>query len=362
MPLEEQVQEQFSRCKFHIPDNQWTVLAGIALRRCKDAPLDVVAIGAGLKCLPLAEYNDPILNEALVHDCHGEILARRAFICYLIDQMSKHESLGEECIYEKVAERFRIKPSVTFHMYVSHAPCGDASMTSVAADNTDEEHTARKRAKYEDASTVRRGREDFSAEPGSARTKPGRLDAPFAACMSCSDKICSWTVLGVQGAFLMSVLEEPVYLKSISVGDGFDRASLERALNTRISPLTLPAPFTVHEIEIEEASSPFSHRKTPERIPCPEAHIWFKGCPKAEALVRGRKKGSAPPKNNFIPAKSSSFASKLSILMQLKNAVIREDLNFYSVVKKAQTEYRDSKTKLLEAPCFNGWFRDPFLK
>lgn len=359
--LEELVQEQFSRCKFHIPDKQWTVLAGIALRRSKDGPFEVVAIGAGLKCLPLAEYNDPVLNEALVHDCHGEILARRAFICYLLDQMSKHDSrLGEASIYEKVKEKFRIKPSVTFHMYVSHAPCGDASMTNIAATNTNEEHTARKRAKYDDTSTIRRGREDFSAEPGTARTKPGRLDAPFSACMSCSDKICSWTVLGMQGALLMSVLEDPVYLKSISVGDGFDRTSLERALNTRICPQALPAPFAVNQIEIVEASAPFNHRKTAERVSCPESHIWFDGCVKAETLVRGRKKGSGPPKNNAIQVKSSSFASKQSIFLQLNN--MRADLSSYSDGKKAQTAYRHSKSKLLEAPCFRGWFRDPFFK
>lgn len=360
MSLEELVQEQFSKCKFHIPENQWTVLAGIALRRCEDGPLEVVAIGAGLKCLPLAEYNDPVLNEALVHDCHGEILARRAFVCYLIDQMSKHDSLGDTSIYEKVGEKFHVKPSVTFHMYVSHAPCGDASMTTVAEENVDDEHTARKRAKYDNTTTIRRGREDFSAEPGTARTKPGRIDAPFAACMSCSDKIASWTVLGVQGALMMSVLEEPVYLTSISVGDGFDRPSLERALSTRVCPDNLQAPFLAHRIKIDQAAATFKYRKTLEKVSCPESHLWYEGCAKAETLVRGRKKGSAPPKDAFLPLKSSSSASKRSILNRLK-ALLHDEIGSYSFLKRTQVSYRDAKAKLLENACFKGWFRDPFV-
>lgn len=50
---------------------------------------------------------------------------------------------------------------------------------------------------------------------------------------SCSDKICRWNCLGLQGSFLMSLLEAPVYMASLTVGRKFSRAICQRAVCCR---------------------------------------------------------------------------------------------------------------------------------
>src|SRR5258708_72836 len=62
-----------------------------------------------------------------------------------------------------------------------------------------------------------RGRDNY-ALLGVLRTKPGRADSPSTYCMSCSDKIARWNVLGIQGAWGSRLLE-PVYLSAIVIGE-----------------------------------------------------------------------------------------------------------------------------------------------
>jgi tRNA-specific adenosine deaminase 1 len=62
-----------------------------------------------------------------------------------------------------------------------------------------------------------RGRDNY-ALLGVLRTKPGRADSPITSCMSCSDKIARWNVLGIQGA-LGSRFLEPLYLAAIVIGE-----------------------------------------------------------------------------------------------------------------------------------------------
>lgn len=89
--------------------------------------------------------------------------------------------------------------------------------------------------------TAARGRDGYSLH-GVLRTKPGRADAPPTMCMSCSDKIASWNILGLQGS-LLSELLEPIYISGIILGGVPDelrssvREDCERAFYGRLADI-----------------------------------------------------------------------------------------------------------------------------
>jgi tRNA-specific adenosine deaminase 1 len=87
-----------------------------------------------------------------------------------------------------------------------------------------------------------RGRNGY-ANYGAIRTKPGRADSVPTVSFSCSDKITTWNVLGLQGALLEDVVE-PVYLSEMPEGINLGvretwsdtiQSEAERALYGRVS-------------------------------------------------------------------------------------------------------------------------------
>jgi tRNA-specific adenosine deaminase 1 len=99
------------------------------------------------------------------------------------------------------------------------------------------------------APPVARGRDNYFLY-SVLRTKPGRADSPPTSCLSCSDKIAKWSVLGFQGALLSRVLD-PVFIDEIIINDSsvpvtiqdLVRFDCERAFAKRISSLTRRCPM-----------------------------------------------------------------------------------------------------------------------
>ena len=60
------------------------------------------------------------------------------------------------------------------------------------------------------------------------------LKGERTSSLSCSDKIAKWNVVGLQGGLLSLIINQPIYLTSIIIGDLFCMEALKRSLIERL--------------------------------------------------------------------------------------------------------------------------------
>ena len=216
------------------------VLAGVVMERSVSADcstMQVVAIGTGNKIVGCDPGRPLSMAGDVVVDSHAEILSRRALLRFLYDQLELH-SEGHvhgrdprdprESIFERAGAscsppRFRLKSGLSFHLYISTNPCGDAAVIK-------EESTV---YSSKACRTHGRARVKLDAGMGGALASSYEEDTSRFAVMSCSDKVARWNYLGVQGSLLAAFLE-PIYLTSITVGHDFKLSHNHRALYGRL--------------------------------------------------------------------------------------------------------------------------------
>lgn len=204
-----------------------------------DAAAEVVAVGTGTKCIGGESISDSGLA---VNDCHGEVIARRSFLRFLYLQL-EYCSKGQESIFEMAPSGlYAVKPGITFHLYISTAPCGDArifSPTEVVPDNHPQ------RASRGLARVKIEAGEGTVLATNQIQTWDGILNGERIYTMSCSDKLARWNVLGAQGA-LLSIFVEPIYFKSLIIGSLYHEQHTIRAVYQRVSGISgLPKGYAV---------------------------------------------------------------------------------------------------------------------
>lgn len=248
--------------------------------------LVVVSLGVGTKTLGIkalkaerdrlmassTSEGETMLDCRVLRDSHAEVLARRGFKGWLA-MMCRSASVSADgsSEYKAISKTsdgiYALHPEITFHLYSSSQPCGNASVKKWAKGKGVTPIPASVLPKYcfprelhpvvhysavndgQIALTVKRCQADVDSDEGDDENKltqevEERKTLPLSVAypsegshsgvlMSCSDKILSWNCLGLQGGLLSSLLPEPIFLSSIIIGRKFSSVHGYRAFCCR---------------------------------------------------------------------------------------------------------------------------------
>lgn len=112
-------------------DSTFMLAAFVVTSTVNPFDVRVLSMGSGTKWINSEFIKD---NGEVLLDCHAEIIARRALLCFLYENLhqlaqnqgaSSHDLILE---HAPSGKGFRLKPHLKLHLYISSPPCGDARM------------------------------------------------------------------------------------------------------------------------------------------------------------------------------------------------------------------------------------------
>ncbi|CAM9024747.1 hypothetical protein WICANDRAFT_97105 [Wickerhamomyces anomalus NRRL Y-366-8] len=322
---------------------EWTVLAGVvALKNGK--VINTISIATGVKALPDATIKSHS-NGLLLHDCHAEILAFRAFNWFVIQECLKVSNLDRSDYFEFNDGHFNLKDGIEFGMYVSEPPCGDASL-ELLIDENDEEW----RTHTELAGGVLRGRENYTLK-GRVRTKPGRRDSPMTLSKSCSDKLAVKQFTSILNGVTSSFVHpKGCYLKYLVIPeDKVDMPAMERCFHDRFNPHPINHMYTLNRLKILTTKETHSFAKEQSNQPPSNTSLIY--VPKYnfnESIVNSVKEGYYT-KRKSVRKNGESELSRYKLFQESQSLSGGFKARSYFEWKLTNKEYRKAKEIAKEA-------------
>ena len=297
---------------------QDNVLAAILMTRPRQKA-EIVCIASGTGFI---NHQNLVEDGNAVFDCHAEVLVRRGLQAYLYKQIERASKGDQSLVYED-RMKFHLREGVSFHLFVSKVPCGDACIPLHG----------------EDAGHLRYRKEDGE---GNVLSEPKADHTHYKVC--CSAKIALWNVVGLQGALLARCLGGPVYLSTIIVQGAEDgsqedsvcQATLKRAFFGRLQGMQdLPRGYSVKKPAIVVLPSNAGARGGNDH----SKHValcWAAGCEKEELIDTT----TGLRKNGALDVSKRGFANQwASLFPEDKGKSFRD-------VKQAAVEYQRAKREV----------------
>jgi len=273
-----------------------------------------------------------------------------------LEMVAGEGKVGEDSVLEKMDKGgYRIKSDVRFHLYINTAPCGDARIFSPhedkgsREDDSDRHYNRRSRGQLRTKIESGEGTIPVTSNHG-IQTWDGVMQGARLLTMSCSDKVCRWNVVGVQGA-LLSYFLEPVYLHSVILGSLFHSVHMLRAVTGRIKSTVsgLPQPYRLNTPKMNLLSSP--EVRQPGKSPNHSLN-WTAGDSEAEIVDATKGKELEKERSSRL-CKYSLFTRWLE-LMKSGNLSTRQPMpsvlpQVYSQAKEGSRDFQEAKRILYQA-------------
>ncbi|XP_033749864.1 double-stranded RNA-specific adenosine deaminase-like isoform X2 [Pecten maximus] len=337
----------------------WKVLAGVVMESKTNKTFEVISLASGSRFIT----GDALTTDGQVLvDSHAEILASRGMKRFFYHHIKKI-CMGQKSNILQIGGQGKVElaSDIELHLYISTAPCGDGALFTHSAGLSVGENGHNPTFGNKKQGLLRTKLEQSEGQSPTPKVIQQYQDMNALRCgkrlrvMSCSDKLCKWNLLGVQGALLANMME-PVYFSSITLGTLYNHGHMARAMCCRLEkncPIgSLPHGYKVNHPLLGTVSRKTAPQRSVKKLTHSVNWNSADGCPEMTDGTTGLLHNSGYSKTTLTTTKSRLCKRELlRSYNEIGTDVGLRTLvkNDYLATKQTSTQYQRCKKSLYAA-------------